>query len=234
MKMTLTPLLALMAALVMTLANPASLRAQDNTDQAALPTIEIKKARGGLTTTDVKMWLTSLKSIQSKFIQTNPDGGTARGTFSMERPGKVRFEYDDDVPLLIVSDGKTLNMVDYDMGEVTRWPVKDTPLAVLLDKDFAFSKHARLENVEAGGLANLYRVSASDPKRPEMGTITLIIADNGGDITRDLDLRAWQVIDAQGSLTRVSLLGVASDVTFTKDHWLYDDPRGSRFKRRRR
>ncbi len=203
-----------------------------------LPTVVLTSERASLTTGDVEVWLTSLKTIQSKFVQTNPDGSIARGTFSMERPGKVRFEYDDDVPLLIVSDGKTLNMVDYDMGEVTRWPVKDTPLAVLLDKDFSFSKHARLESVESGALANLYRVAASDPKRPEMGTITLVFADNGGDmgdqLSRDLELRAWQVLDSQGAVTTVSLLNVATGMTFDKDHWIYDDPRGSRFTRRRR
>ena len=199
-----------------------------------LPLITLDNPRGMLSTADVEKWLEGLSGVRSGFMQTNPDGSILHGTFSMERPGKVRFEYDGDAPVLIVSDGKTLNMVDYDLGEVTRWPVKDTPLAILLDRDFSFGDFATIETIEAGDLANLFRVVAHDPKRPEMGKISLVFEDLGGGKTPDLELRAWQVVDPQGYLTTVNLMGLEKVSAFPKSHWAYEDPRGNRFTRRRR
>ena len=50
------------------------------------------------------------------------------GKLTLKRPGKIRFQYQKDVPLLIVGDGNSLTMIDYEVRQVQRWPVKNSPL----------------------------------------------------------------------------------------------------------
>ena len=50
-------------------------------------------------------YLQNFNSLESDFIQVNNNGNVLSGKISILRPGKVRVEY-NDIPLLIVSDGK--------------------------------------------------------------------------------------------------------------------------------
>ena len=43
---------------------------------------------------------------------------------------------------------------------------------------------------------------------PARGSITLLFADSGG---KDLELRQWEVLDAQGQRTTIALNGVHQD-----------------------
>ena len=56
--------------------------------------------------------INAITRIQGRFLQTNPDGSTVGGRFWLQRPGKVRFEYDAPSPLLLISDGATVSLQD--------------------------------------------------------------------------------------------------------------------------
>jgi outer membrane lipoprotein-sorting protein len=214
---------------------------QDETtgDEAApLPTIELSprtdlhKQRLAA----VEEYLNSVLTLRARFIQQAPDGSMSRGIFHLERPGRVRFEFEEGVPILIVSDGRILNMIDYEMGQVTKWPIKDTPLALLVDEEIILGENVTLVSSGPGELANMISVTARNPKKPEQGTMTLIFsaepAPGGGSPL--MTLRAWQVIDAQGGLTTVTLAQPEINVALEASLWKFDDPRGDRFKRRGR
>src|SRR3546814_13287908 len=62
----------------------------------------------------------------------------------LKRPGKIRFQYQKGVPLLIVGDGSRLTMIDYEVNQVQSWPVKNSPLGALLDPDRDISRYAKL------------------------------------------------------------------------------------------
>lgn len=184
----------------------------------------------------IEDYLNSIGSLKARFIQDSPDGKRLRGTFYLERPGRVRFEYEGEVPYLIVSDGKTLNLIDYDVGQITRWPIKDTPLALLVADEINLSRDVLLENLAPGGLANFVAITARDPKRPTQGTMTLTfeqLASPAGE-PPGLILRAWRVIDAQGGLTRVRLVENETNIPMDPALWSFEDPRGKRVKRRPR
>ena len=68
-------------------------------------------------------------TMSATFTQTDRSGGTLTGKLLLKRPGQVRFEYQKDVPLLIVADGRALTMVDYEVKQVQRWPIRNSPLA---------------------------------------------------------------------------------------------------------
>ena len=77
--------------------------------------------------------LRGISTMRADFTQTDRSGQTVRGKMTLKRPGKIRFEYADDVPLLIVSNGKSLTMIDYEVNQVQRWPISNSPLGALLD-----------------------------------------------------------------------------------------------------
>jgi hypothetical protein len=77
------------------------------------------------------------------------------------------------VPLLIVADGKRLTLIDYQVKQVSAWPIGSSPLAVLLDPDKDLS---RIAKVLPSSDPRVVLVQARDPRRPEFGTITLSFA----------------------------------------------------------
>ena len=183
----------------------------------------------------VEAYLANLRSLQARFVQQNPGGGMVSGTLSLERPGKVRFEYDDDIQVLIVADGKTLNMIDYEVGEITKWPVKDTPLAILVERDLALDENVSILTAGPGALGNMVSMTAEDPKKPELGVMTLVFSVNDdGAEAPELTLRLWQVVDPQGGITTVTLQETILNAELDEKLWTFDDPRGERFERRRR
>ena len=111
----------------------------------------------------VSAHLKAVDTMTAAFSQTNRRGQTLNGTLTMKRPGKVRFQYEKGVPLLVVGDGKALTMIDYQVRQVSRWPIGGSPLAVLLDPSRDLSKVAKL--VPSGSDSRLL-VQARDPKHP--------------------------------------------------------------------
>lgn len=175
---------------------------------------------------EVEAYLNSVQSLKADFIQRSPDGLVAEGTLALERPGRLRFDYAEDVPLLVVSDGTTLSFIDYDVNQVTRWPIMDTPLGILVAREINF--HDGLIVNTSLGEDGLLRVSVQDPKRIDEGYITLIFEQD------PMVLRAWDAVDPQGMVTRVALVNVDTNVELSRSLFDFDDPRARPFSGRRR
>ena len=71
--------------------------------------------------------LNSVQRLQGRFLQSSPDGVNARGRFFLERPGRLRFQYDPPSTLLIVSDGRVVSMRDTALRTTERTPLRSTP-----------------------------------------------------------------------------------------------------------
>ena len=173
---------------------------------------------------DVSAHLAAAKTMTANFVQTAAGGSVVRGTVALVRPGRVRFEYDPSVPMLVVADGRTLTMIDYEVAQVSSWPIRGTPLAVLLDPSIDLKGYARILEPDDGGLAGFVTVQARDRKHPEYGVLTLYFARDpqapGG-----LALSAWRALDAQGTMTQVQLSRVQYNVAVSKAKFTYRDPR---------
>ena len=99
-------------------------------------------------------YLQNFNSLESDFIQVNNNGNVLSGKISILRPGKVRVEY-NDIPLLIVSDGKKIASINKELDSITFYRIQDIPLALLLFKNF------NLDNIrilEYSDLENQLRV----------------------------------------------------------------------------
>lgn len=162
--------------------------------------------------------LNDIKSMTADFIQRAPDGSVSEGKLFLQRPGKIRFEYGEDVPFLMVSNGTMISFIDYEVKQVTRWPISKTPLGILVEKNIHFDD--RLEIPEIIRFAGLIKVPVIDPKRKDQGHITLIFEESS------LELKAWEVLDAQGYLTRVALVNPVYNVAIDKKKFTFKDPRG--------
>ena len=169
----------------------------------------------------VSTHLKAVTTMTAAFAQTDRAGKTLNGQLTLKRPGKIRFQYEKPVPLLIVGDGSALTFIDYSVKQVQRWPIKNSPLGILLDPSRDLSKFAR---VIPATDPRLIVVDARDAKHPEYGTITLafsrVASGPGG-----LMLQGWVALDAQGNRTSVRLSGQQFNVAVSDEAFRWRDPR---------
>lgn len=170
--------------------------------------------------------LNSIRTLQANFIQVAPDGTISDGKFYLSRPGRIRFEYNPPSRLLIVSRDKWITLIDYDINQVSRWPINDTPFGVLVGKTVRFGKTIGVAGLtQAPGLVSVTLFKKADPKA---GTIKLIFTNP------PLQLRQWEVTDGRGQVTRVGLSGVQVNLTLADSRFRFTDPRRKRRLRRGR
>ena len=67
--------------------------------------------------------LQALTNAKGRFVQTDPNGAASQGTFYLQRPGKMRFEYDPARPLLVVSDGSNVKIYDRALKTFDQYPL---------------------------------------------------------------------------------------------------------------
>lgn len=164
-----------------------------------------------------------ISTMKADFVQTDRQGRAVSGTMTLKRPGKIRFEYQKDVNMLIVSNGKSLTMVDYDVNQVQRWPIKDSPLGALLDPNRDIAKYGKLIPT---GNPNVISVEVRDAKRPEYGVITMVFVRNGS-APGGWQLTNWVALDSQNNRTTVKLRNHKYGVAVSEKTFTYDDPRKS-------
>jgi outer membrane lipoprotein-sorting protein len=169
----------------------------------------------------VQTHLTAMQTLVADFRQTDRNGQSLTGVLTIKSPGKIRFQYQRGVPLLIVADGRSLNVIDYEVRQVQRWPIRNSPLAVLIDPTANLMRYARLRESSD---ANTISVEVRDPRRPEYGTITMVFqreaAAPGG-----LSLYGWVAIDAQDHRTTIRLSNHRYNVTVADTAFRWRDPR---------
>ncbi|QFT76577.1 outer membrane lipoprotein carrier protein LolA [Erythrobacter sp. THAF29] len=167
--------------------------------------------------------LRAISTMRADFTQTDRAGNTARGTMTLKRPGKIRFDYGKNADLLVVSNGKSLYMVDYEVRQVERWPIKNSPLGALLDPNRDVKKYGELIPT---GSPDVLSIRVKDPKRPEFGVMNLIFVRNsrapGG-----LELTHWVALDAQNHRTTVRLTNHRYGMSVAESTFKFDDPRRS-------
>ncbi|MEM9938630.1 MAG: outer membrane lipoprotein carrier protein LolA [Pseudomonadota bacterium] len=148
--------------------------------------------------------LSAAQTAKGKFQQVNADGSVSSGSFALRRPGRVRFDYDDPTPILIVSDGATVAMEDRDLETVDRIPLASTPLGLLLDDRLDFDEEVDVINV----FRNEERISVTvqDATGEVEGDLTMVFAAG------TYDLLGWLTLDANFQTTVVELSDVEQNI----------------------
>ncbi|WP_298692944.1 outer membrane lipoprotein carrier protein LolA [uncultured Sphingomonas sp.] len=169
----------------------------------------------------VQAHLRGVQTMTADFTQTDRNGRTLSGTLQLKKPGKVRFQYEKGVPLLVVGDGKALTMIDYSVKQVSRWPIGNTPLSLIVNPNMDIGRIAR---TVPSGSPDLILVAAQDPKHREYGSITVAFRRQGG-APGGLMLDGWTVLDAQNNRTTVRLTDQKFNGAIDESAFRWTDPR---------
>ncbi|MEH6714200.1 LolA family protein [Parasphingorhabdus flavimaris] len=165
--------------------------------------------------------LRSMSTMTANFSQTDRSGQLLTGTLTLKQPGKIRFQYQKDANLLIVGDGKALTLIDYEVNQVQRWPISNSPLAALLNPERDLSKYGKIVPTRN---PNVLSVEVNDPKRPEYGVITMVFSKKAG-APGGLALDGWVSLDSKNNRTSIRLSNQKFGVPVSNSNFNWTDPR---------
>ena len=169
----------------------------------------------------VQRHLQGITTMTADFTQADRNGKVLTGTLTWKQPGNIRFQYEKGVPLLIVAEGGALTFVDYSVRQVQRWPIKNSPLGVLLDPSRDIGRYAKIVPT---GNDRVVSVEASDPKHPEIGRITMIFARDAA-APAGLMLQGWVQLDSQNNRTTIRFSNQRFGVPVSDGTFKWVDPR---------
>ena len=162
--------------------------------------------------------LNGVTRLQGRFQQISADGSRSGGAFFLQRPGKLRFEYDPPATMLIVSDGNVVAMRDRALRTTDRTLLRATPLNLVLRQQVNLAHDAHITRVARGG--DWIAISARDRTGQTEGEITLQFQGQS--------LRSWDITDATGARTRILLSGLSQPASFDRRVFRLEDMLESR------
>ncbi|RIJ24033.1 outer membrane lipoprotein carrier protein LolA [Henriciella barbarensis] len=160
--------------------------------------------------------LAAAKTARGRFVQLAPNGSVTEGDFALQRPGRMRFDYDEPTPILIVANGTTVAMEDSDLETVDRVPLSSTPLGLVLDDELDFETEARVTDVQK--TTSEIAITMEDRRGEAEGVLTLYFDPASYQLT------SWRTLDANQQVTRVVLEDIETNVRFSPRLFRLDDP----------
>ena len=151
----------------------------------------------------VSSYLSSLQTLVGNFVQVGPDGSKTKGDFYIQKPGKVRFEYEAPNPVDIIADGSSLAVRDRKLATQDIYPLSQTPLRFLLSDRIDLLKDTNVVNVTAD---DVFVSVTIEEKQALIGTSRLMLMIGA----KDGQLKQWTVTDPQGYDTTVAVYNLDS------------------------
>lgn len=176
-----------------------------------------KNSAGAASIAQAENYLQNLNTLKARFLQTAHNGSQLVGTFYLNRPGKLRFEYDEPVEDFIVADGFFIYFYDSELGEQSNAPIGQTLADFLLQPDIRLSGDILVENITRN--ENLLQIKIAQSADPAAGSLTLGFEEN------PFRLKKWRVTDAQGLITEIELFNVETGLDLDKSLFIYMDPK---------
>lgn len=164
----------------------------------------------------VEKYLQELESARARFVQTTHDGTQLVGTFYLQRPGKLKFEYDPPIDDFVVADGLFIYFYDAELGEQTNAPIGQTLADFFLRKDLKLEGDIDVKEIKrAGGFLQVKLAQTADP---DAGSLTL------GFKEEPFELNKWRVVDGQGLITEIELFYLKQGVKHARNLFVYKNP----------
>lgn len=146
----------------------------------------------------VSNYLSSLRTLVGAFKQIAPDGTRTQGEFYLSRPGKVRFDYDDPTPIVLVADGRSVIVRDRNLGSQDEYAISQTPLRFLLADRVDLLRDTNIVAVYGD---NIFLTVVIEEKQILRGTYRLMLMFDA----QHVQLKQWVVTDPQGLDTTVAV-----------------------------
>jgi outer membrane lipoprotein-sorting protein len=163
-------------------------------------------------------YLNGVTTLKAHFLQVSPDGGTTEGTVYLSRPGRLRLDYDPPSPIEVVADGNFLIYYDKQLKQVSYVGLESTPAGVLVRPKVKLDADD-LKVTKVGHPPGILTVTVIKAAEAAQGRITLVFTES------PFQLRQWQVTDAQGQVTTVSLFDAQTGLALDKDLFFFKDPK---------
>jgi outer membrane lipoprotein-sorting protein len=164
----------------------------------------------------IEQYINSIRSLQARFVQTNPNGSVVQGTVYVRRPGRMRFEYDAPSQLKVVADGTQVTLWDPATRDWGQWPIGWTAASFLVKEPFQLSGDLLVERIDRA--QGLLEVTLSQARRPQEGKVIVRLSEN------PMALRGWTIIDQRGNRVNVSLNDVRTGMQLADSLFKYDGP----------
>jgi len=161
-------------------------------------------------------YLNGIQTMEARFTQVDSANKRATGMIYLSRPGRMRFQYDPPVPVLIVANGRHLIHYDRDLKTASYINQRDTPAWFLLSPKIEMQGDVTVTEVKRRDdrvLITLIKTS-----EPNQGTVTLVFSEN------PMRLEQWAVSDAQGVVTYVTLRDAKFGVPIDDARFVFDEP----------
>ncbi len=149
----------------------------------------------------------SVKTMMGDFVQFGPSGEQTGGKFFIERPGKVRFNYENPSTFKVTADGTSVVLENARMNTADLYSLSSTPLKLLLDERIDLSGN-KVQDVRQE--ADATTITLADRSVFGNSTITMMFDP------QNYELKQWTIRDAQGKDTTVMIYNVQSGVTFDR------------------
>jgi outer membrane lipoprotein-sorting protein len=155
-------------------------------------------------TAKISAYLSALQNLSGNFVQVGPDGSRSTGSFFIQKPGKVRFEYDPPSPIAIIADGSAVAVRDQRLATQDLYPLSQTPLRFLLSDRLDLMRDT---NVVAVSSDDLFVTVTIEEKQPLVGTSRLMLMMGA----KDNQLKQWTITDPQGYDTTIAVYNLDSN-----------------------
>ena len=151
----------------------------------------------------VSNYLSSLNTLVGNFVQVGPDGSRSKGDFYIQKPGKVRFEYDSPSSIAMIADGSSLAVRDRKLATQDIYPLSQTPLRYLLSDRIDLMRDTNVVSITAD---DVFISVTIEEKNALVGTSRLLLMIGA----KDNQLKQWTVTDPQGYDTTVAVYNLDS------------------------
>lgn len=145
----------------------------------------------------------NVRTMAGEFVQFGPRGEQTGGKFFIERPGKIRFNYEEPSGFKVISDGDSVVINNAKLKTWDLYPLSKTPLKLLLDTRIDLSGN-KVRSVRQD--KDLTTIQLQDKSIFGDSTITMMFDP------KSFELRQWTITDAQGKDTTVMIFNVEQGV----------------------
>ncbi|MBX2832359.1 MAG: outer membrane lipoprotein carrier protein LolA [Rhodospirillales bacterium] len=162
----------------------------------------------------IESYLGDMTTLRADFVQISSDGGAAEGKLYMERPGKMRFEYNPPAQILLVSTGHDFIYYDKEINAPTYFDIDETPAGIILAENVSLTDKVKIADYSR--TAKTVRVELVRKSDPGAGSVTLVFAE------APMQLRQWIVTDPTGIETTVTLFNTEEGVSLDPELFKFE------------
>jgi len=153
--------------------------------------------------------LRGITTQQGSFLQIDTNSGSGQaGQFWIQRPGKLRFEYQSR-PELLVADGRHVARVNTRTGSVSRVRINATPLRVILSDEVDLTDGVTITSMEQ--TPDSLFITFYETGKRDQGLLTIFLDVN------TYELRGWKIDENDGNVTTVILQDTVSGTAIDQD-----------------